>query len=100
MNRKIILFLVVALATSSAALVDNPPLPVTEELFWDNGTYHHSLYEFDRGVWFTMPFDAQVVTARVYIVPATEAICPTTAIPTVPTNAELSRWRGNRRGLA
>jgi|GEM_PF-6603890 len=78
--KKMILFLVamvaVALATFPAALVDTSQPLTTEELLWDDGTYHHSLYEFDRGVWFTMPFDAQVVTARVYIAPATDYDAP------------------------
>jgi hypothetical protein len=69
--KKTILLLVVlvavALATSPATLASDYQPLTTEELLWDNGTEGGTINGNARGVWFTMPFDAQVITARVYI---------------------------------
>lgn len=79
--KKTILLLVVlvtaALATSPAALAsDSQPL-TTDELLWDDGTVTApSMSGWARGVWFTMPFDAQVVTARVYIASSADFDAP------------------------
>jgi hypothetical protein len=78
--KKTILLLIVlvaaALATSPAVLSNAPQPPTTEELSWDDGSYRGSLRGHARGVWFTMPFAAQVITARVYIAPATDYDAP------------------------
>ena len=70
--KKIILLLVVlvaaALATSPLAISNAPHPLTTEELLWDDGSaIAPGMNGWARGVWFVMPFDAQVVTARVYI---------------------------------
>lgn len=70
--KKLVLLIValttVIMATVPVALSNDPQPPTTDELMWDNGTYDDALVGgINRAVWFIMPFDAQVITARVYI---------------------------------
>jgi len=68
--QKTILFLVtlvvVVLATSPVVLSNAPKPLTTEELLWDNGISDKLMGgNVNRAVWFVMPFDAQIVTARI-----------------------------------
>ncbi len=71
--KKTILLLVVLVAAALAtapAILSNASQPLaTQELLWDDDSYDSTIGDHDRGVWFVMPFDGQVVTARVYIAP-------------------------------
>ncbi|MBD3372397.1 MAG: hypothetical protein GF403_06735, partial [Candidatus Coatesbacteria bacterium] len=61
----ITLLLLAGLTLAAGISVQAAPEPAaTEELYWDADTTGGEMYNCPRAVWFVMPFDGTIITAR------------------------------------